>query len=150
MANQLCLENADLICLQGETENETINAGDHFGHSELHADGLILKSIIDPHAAPPVCTTSISPPLPTLTFTLNPTLIPISTLAPENVQEMIDRCQTAVEIAAIDADLLLTFSGDPTAGTLMCQVADGLTDQINSFLSSFPSPVLYQDRPYSE
>jgi hypothetical protein len=84
--------------------------------------------------------------LPTLTFTLNPTLIPISTLAPENVQEMIDRCQTAVEIAAIDADLLLTFSGDPTAGTLMCQAADGLTDQINSFLfllsiaSALPRP----------
>jgi hypothetical protein len=46
----------------------------------------------------------------------------------ENVQEIIDRCPTAAEVAGIDADLKLTFEYDPTASTLICHSADGSAD----------------------
>jgi uncharacterized protein (TIGR03437 family) len=37
-------------------------------------------------------------------------------------------CPLADEIAAINADLNITFEGDPTAGTLVCRAADGSAD----------------------
>jgi hypothetical protein len=61
-------------------------------------------------------------PAPTATPSLSPTP------APPNVQDLIDRCPTAAEIAAIDADVTLTFSGDPTAGTLVCRADQGSAD----------------------
>ncbi len=48
--------------------------------------------------------------------------------APENVQDIIDRCPTAAEVASIDADLTLGFIGDLTAGNLICRAADGSAD----------------------
>lgn len=40
--------------------------------------------------------------------------------AGDDVNAIAARCPTAAEIAAIDADLQITFSGDPTAGTIVC------------------------------
>jgi hypothetical protein len=62
---------------------------------------------------------------PTVTAPPQPSAAPVS----PNVQDMIDRCPTAAEIAAIDADHKLSFEYDPTAGTFLCHAADGSKDE---------------------
>jgi uncharacterized protein (TIGR03437 family) len=44
------------------------------------------------------------------------------------VDDLNASCPLADEIAAINADLNITFEGDPTAGTLVCRAADGSAD----------------------
>jgi hypothetical protein len=85
-----------------------------------------------PQASPPLPSkATLSPalppaPAPTLSTTPQPSLT--ATPAPENVQDILDRCPTAAEIDSIDAGLTLGFTGDPTAGTLICRAADGSAD----------------------
>jgi hypothetical protein len=76
------------------------------------------------------------PPLASPTAALDPTRSPTApaapqpsaTPAPSNVQDLSDCCPTAVEIASIDADLILSFDYDPTAGKRLCRAADGSAD----------------------
>ncbi len=78
-------------------------------------------------ASPPAA--SVAPlPSPTKTPILQPTQTLTATPTPANVQDLIDRCPTPEEIAAVDADLTLSFEYDPGAGTLVCKAADGSAD----------------------
>jgi len=64
-------------------------------------------------------------PMPTSTSTLTPTRTP--TLLPP-VEQLLARCPAAPEIAAINANLKLSFEYDPTAGKLVCTAAAGSAD----------------------
>ncbi len=77
----------------------------------------------------------------TFTFTLNTpsptgtlgTLVlpkgrPTSTPAYTTVDEFFERCPTAKEIAALLADISITFEADPTKGTLACKESEGSRD----------------------
>jgi uncharacterized protein (TIGR03437 family) len=44
------------------------------------------------------------------------------------VDDLNASCPSAEEIASFNADLNITFEGDPTAGTLVCRAADGSAD----------------------
>lgn len=50
------------------------------------------------------------------------------TLPVVTADDLIASCPPADEIASINADLNLTFTSDPTAGTLVCRAADGSAD----------------------
>jgi len=65
---------------------------------------------------------------PEATTTPQPSITPTPTQAPETLQDMMERCPRPDEVAAIDADLKLTYEHDPTAGTLVCQKAEGSAD----------------------
>jgi len=49
-------------------------------------------------------------------------------LPPVTVDDLNASCPSAEEIALFNADLNITFEGDPTAGTLLCRAADGSAD----------------------
>lgn len=68
-----------------------------------------------------------SPPpsrTPRPTYTPRPSPTPL----PPSIDELLSRCPSAEEIANIDIDLALSFSGDPTAGELVCSAAQGSAD----------------------
>ena len=65
---------------------------------------------------------------PTATATQQPSATPAPTQAPETVQDMLERCPRPDEMAAIDADLKLTFEHDPSPRTSACRTADGSAD----------------------
>jgi uncharacterized repeat protein (TIGR01451 family) len=44
------------------------------------------------------------------------------------VESLISHCPPSAEVAAIDADISISFEGDPTAGTLVCHASDGSVD----------------------
>jgi hypothetical protein len=67
-------------------------------------------------------TTSPTPP-PTVTTPPTPPTPP----APVATQ-LTERCPTSTEVGEIDRDLLLTFEGDPTAGTIVCSAAESSRD----------------------
>ncbi len=53
---------------------------------------------------------------------------PTSTPEFSTVDEFFDRCPTAKEIAALLADIKITFEVDPTKGTLACKESEGSLD----------------------
>ncbi|MGB7537685.1 MAG: hypothetical protein WBM17_04030 [Anaerolineales bacterium] len=63
----------------------------------------------------------------TATFAL-PTGRPTSTPAYATIDEFFDRCPTAKEVAALEADIPVTIDSDPTAGTLACKESEGSLD----------------------
>jgi uncharacterized repeat protein (TIGR01451 family) len=44
------------------------------------------------------------------------------------VEDLIAHCPSSAAVAAINADLEITFEGDPTAGSLVCHASDGSVD----------------------
>ena len=82
-------------------------------------------------ATPP---TGTAAPLPSASPSRTPTAtgLPgrISTVLPpvSVVDQLLARCPTAAEVAAVTADCKLTFDADPTKGTLVCGAATGSAD----------------------
>lgn len=67
------------------------------------------------------------PSSPTATATLRPS--PTATLVQVSaVDQLLARCPTAQQVAAINAGLKLTFEADPTAGKLVCTASTGSAD----------------------
>ncbi len=44
------------------------------------------------------------------------------------VEDLISQCPSSSEVASFNADLAISFEGDPTAGTLVCHATDGSAD----------------------
>lgn len=87
----------------------------------------LLAGCNQPQSAPGLPASATTPP-PSVIAGPTLTPLPISTPAPPNIQDLIDRCPTPQEIAAIDADVRLSFEYDPTARNLLCRAADGSVD----------------------
>ena len=83
-------------------------------------------------ATMPPAATAAQLPSASPSRTLGATLLPNRTptvLSPLSVvDQLLARCPTAAEAAAIDADFKLTFDADPTKGTLVCSAATGSVD----------------------
>jgi len=92
------------------------------------ATSLVLLPTTTPTPSPTV--TSTMTPAFTATSTLepSPTASPTITPLPPSIDEMLAKCQGAEEVAAIDADLKLTFESDPTSGRLVCTARQGSAD----------------------
>ncbi|HLB64839.1 MAG TPA: hypothetical protein VJJ46_08340 [Anaerolineales bacterium] len=99
------------------------------------AAGLLACNLPVARSPAPGAVTSPTPPPAIATArTPRPPSSPIPTAEPsvgalaETVDAFLARCPTAEEIASVDADLVLTFEQDPTAGALSCQAEDGSAD----------------------
>src|SRR6478736_3739263 len=44
------------------------------------------------------------------------------------VEDLISQCPSSSEVASFNADLAISFEGDPTAGKLVCHATDGSAD----------------------
>jgi hypothetical protein len=74
-----------------------------------------------PWPTPAATPTPPPPPSPTPTWTGDP-------IAAGTIDWDLARCPSAADIASVNADVPMTFLGDPTAGTLVCTAAAGSAD----------------------
>ena len=79
-----------------------------------------------PTLTPPTALIATRAPVPTVTHTPRPTLVPTPSAA--TVDQLLASCPTASEVAAIDRELKLSFEADLTAPALVCEKSKGSVD----------------------
>lgn len=69
--------------------------------------------------------------------------------APDGVEALVARCPTAAEVAAIDAELSLSFEYDPTAPALACTAAAGSRDLTELQKRVYQALLAMQETPFA-
>jgi hypothetical protein len=90
--------------------------------SGMRAVVLVVLLVVSCSQSNPAADTSNSSPTPAATPSQT------TTTPTETIEQLLDRCPSPAELAAVDSSVSMTFTSDPSAGRLVCRAAQGSRD----------------------